>query len=66
MRYFLKASGIVAAIAFAALAPGAVAQESTSTYACQDVGGGAPEPLGDREGHSILVAQVSCRVTQAQ
>ena len=62
MRYFLKASGILAAIAFAALAPGAVAQESTSTYACQDVGSGATEPLGDREGHSIVVAQVSCRV----
>ena len=62
MRYFLKASGIVAASAFAALAPGAVAQESTSTYACQDVGSGATESLGDREGHSIVVAQVSCRV----
>ena len=53
MRYLLKASGIAAAIALIAVAPSAVAQESTSTLACQDVGVSAPEPLGDHEGHSI-------------
>ncbi len=62
MRYLLKASGIAAAIALMAVAPSAVAQESTSTLACQDVGVSAPEPLGDREGHSILTSQTSCRV----
>jgi hypothetical protein len=62
MRYLLKASGIAAAIAFAAFASDAVAQEINYTYACQEVGAGAPEPLGDREGHSIAVHQYSCRV----
>jgi hypothetical protein len=51
-----------AAIALGAFAPSAFAQETTVTATCQAVGGGAPEPLGDREGHSISVGQVSCRV----
>ena len=50
-----------AALAFAAFAPGAVAQENTTVWACQSVGVGSPEPLGDREGHSISVGQYSCR-----
>ena len=29
---------------------------------CHAVGIGAPEPLGDRDGHSISVAEASCRV----
>ena len=29
---------------------------------CQSVGSSTPEPLGDRDGHSISVAEVSCRV----
>jgi hypothetical protein len=62
MRYLLKATGIAAAVAFAACAPNAVAQEITVTLACQDIGASAPEPLGDREGHSITVHQYSCRV----
>jgi hypothetical protein len=61
MRYLLKASGIVAAIAFAAFAPGAISQEVTKFF-CQAVGAsGAPEPLGDREGHGISVTTASCR-----
>ena len=54
---------IGAVVAFAAVAPGAVAQESaTWEYTCQDAGApGQPEPLGDKEGHSILVSQYSCR-----
>ena len=61
MRYLLKASGMVAATAFATFAPGAVAQEVLK-FSCQAVGGsGAPEPLGDREGHNITVLTASCR-----
>lgn len=60
MRYLLKASGIGTAIAFAAFAPNAVAQEITYTWTCQNVGTGAPEALGDREGHSIEVDVSSC------
>jgi hypothetical protein len=62
MKTALFAAGIGTAIAFAAFAPDAVAQEITSTLTCQDVGSGAPEPLGDREGHTITVGQYSCRV----
>lgn len=29
---------------------------------CHAVGGGAPEPLGDREGHAISAGQLTCRV----
>src|SRR5208337_4800757 len=61
--YVLKASGIAAAIAFAAFAPGAVAEDNTVTGTCQAVGAnGAPEPLGDRDGHGIAIVQVSCRI----
>ncbi len=62
MRYLLKASGIAAAIAFMAIAPSAVAQEVTYTMTCQDVGAGAPEPLGDRQGHSISIKEGGCHV----
>jgi hypothetical protein len=63
MRYLMKGSGIAAAIAFAALAPDALAQENTITGTCQAVGpNGAPEPLGDREGHGISVGQISCHI----
>jgi hypothetical protein len=54
--------GPTAAIVLAALAPGAVAQEISKTH-CQAVGeNGAPEPLGDREGHGISVTTETCRV----
>jgi hypothetical protein len=62
MKTALFAAGIGTAIAFAAFAPNAVAQEITETFTCQGVGSGAPEPLGDREGHTITVGQYSCRV----
>ena len=55
MKTALFAAGIGTAIAFAAFAPNAVAQEITYTWTCQDVGTGAPEALGDREGHSISI-----------
>jgi hypothetical protein len=63
MRYQLIVCGI--ATSFLALAGGepcAMAEDLTSTLTCQDVGGGGPEALGDREGHSVSVGQVSCRV----
>jgi hypothetical protein len=57
---FLRLSGAaVVATAFAAFAPGAVAQEKDI---CQSVGSTAPEPVGDREGHAIQVDMISCRV----
>ena len=63
MQNFLRFSGLAAAaLAFAAFAPSAVALEKTAVWACQDIGGGPPEPLGDREGHSIGVGHDSCRV----
>lgn len=62
MQNLLRIGGFTAAaLAFAALAPGAVAQEKTTTWTCQGVGGGQAEPIGDREGHSLEVGQYSCR-----
>jgi hypothetical protein len=62
MRHLLKASGILAAIAFAAFGPEAGAQETSARYICQAVGAGAPEALGDRDHHLISTDQISCRV----
>jgi hypothetical protein len=62
MHCLLNVCGLAtAAIAFASFAPSAVAQENAFTLTCQNVGGGAPEPIEDREGHSILVNDYSCR-----
>ena len=67
MQNFLRFSGAVAAaLAFAVSAPSAVAQEKTAVWECQEVGGSPPEPLGDREGHSISVGQYSCRADRAR
>jgi hypothetical protein len=45
MQNFLGSCGLAAAtLAFAAVAPSAIAQEVTKFF-CQTVGGGAPEPL---------------------
>jgi hypothetical protein len=52
----------VTALAFAGFAPGAVAQETSFKQICQEVGGSAPEPVGDREGHSISIGRYSCRM----
>jgi hypothetical protein len=51
-----------AAVAIVAFAPSAFAEEIIVKYACQNIGALAPEPLGDREGHSISIGQFSCRV----
>jgi hypothetical protein len=63
MRRFLFVQFIVmAAIALSAFAPVAVAEELTMTLTCQIVGTGPLEPLGDRDGHAISVAESSCRI----
>jgi hypothetical protein len=63
MSSFLHLSGVAAAsVTFAALAPSAIAQDAASTWTCQDVGASQPEPLGDREGHSLFVGDYSCRI----
>jgi len=52
------------AIAGLALASGtALAQSAPSSRLfCHVVGNSPPEPLGDREGHSISVGEITCRV----
>ena len=63
MRHLLNVCGMAtAAIALAAVMPSAVAQQNTMTYTCRDIGVAPPEPLGDREGHSISVSAYSCLV----
>jgi hypothetical protein len=50
------------AVACAALACGsALAQaDQSSRLSCHTVGTAPPEPLGDREGHSLSVSQITC------
>jgi hypothetical protein len=61
MYHLSNALGIAAAaIAFSALASAAEAQENMDVFACQFIGGGPSEPLGDREGHALRVAAFSC------
>jgi hypothetical protein len=61
MQNLLRFSGrAAAALAFAAFAPSAFAQDITYTWHCQDVGANPPEALGDHEGHSIAVEPISC------
>jgi hypothetical protein len=63
MSYFRNVCGTATAVmASAAFAPNALAQEVTMTMTCQGIGNSAPEPLGDRDGHSISIGEVSCRV----
>ena len=52
--------GACAATMFVAFAPSALAQEKTTVWICQGVGASQPEPVGDKEGHSISVGQNSC------
>jgi hypothetical protein len=51
-----------AVIGLCAAGQSAAAQEIVFTSTCQDVGHSAPEPLGDRDGHMISVADYSCHV----
>jgi hypothetical protein len=51
------------AAALALAATGAAAQSGpTAKLYCHTVGNGAPEALGDREGHTVAVGQFTCRV----
>jgi hypothetical protein len=49
-------------LAWLVVAAGAWAQESTFRMNCQLAGSALPEPLGDREGHSLTTSQITCRV----
>jgi hypothetical protein len=49
-----------AAIALTAFVPSARAQENIAVFACQLVGRGQSEPLGDRDGHMLSITQISC------
>jgi hypothetical protein len=61
MNYLANVCGIAAAaVGITALTQSAQAQENMDVFACQFVGGGPSEPLGDREGHALRVAQFSC------
>ncbi len=63
MRFQPHVLAIASASALAVSAPNAIAQEKiTNKFVCQNVGAFALEPLGDREGHSISIGQMSCRV----
>jgi hypothetical protein len=63
MSRFLPVEFIVtAAIALSASAPVATAEDLTMTLTCQNVGASPLEPLGDRDGHAISVAETSCRI----
>ena len=63
LNFLRDVCGVATAImALSAAAPSAVAQENVMTYSCRDIGVGSSEPLGDREGHSLFVADYSCSV----
>jgi len=51
-----------ALIGFVAIAPSAVAEENSTVWNCQDIGQTQTEPLGDRDGHSVVTAEFSCRI----
>jgi hypothetical protein len=45
-------------------APGASAEELHGHNVCRTVGGVTPEPLGDREGHALMLSLSSCQITE--
>lgn len=59
----LSRGGRVAAVATLAAFTAAASAQSGITYKlhCQSNGYNPPEPLGDREGHSLAVGQFTCR-----
>jgi len=61
MHTTFKVLRTAAVIGFALLAVSASGQENSFKFSCQGVGSSPPEPIGDREGHSISSGEVSCR-----
>lgn len=61
MRVLQSLIRIASAAALMSLCPSAFAQGVTWKLQCQSVGNSAPEPLGDREGHTISVLEYNCR-----
>ena len=49
-----------------AIPPNAFADESRSKSICQSVDDGAPQQIGDREGHMMAIYNVSCHVVEGQ
>lgn len=52
--------GLAVATILLAAIPNASAQINKFSITCQNVGPFAPEPLGDRDGHALGVANYSC------
>jgi hypothetical protein len=46
--------------------PTAYADPNRSKSICQSVDDGAPQPIGDREGHMMAVYAVTCRVVEGE
>jgi len=49
-----------------AIAPAAIADASKSKSICQSVDEGAPQQIGDREGHMMAIYNVTCHVVEGQ
>jgi len=49
-----------------AIGPTVLADEGRSKSICQSVDDGAPQPIGDREGHMMAIYNVTCRVVEGQ
>ena len=65
MQNFLRFSGLAAAaLAFAAFAPGAVAQELRNHDLCRQTSTYPPEQLGDRDGHMLNSGLDSCETVE--
>lgn len=63
MNHVPRLRSWIGVVAFALVSAGASGQAGpTARLHCQAVGGGAPEALGDREGHAIAAGTYSCRV----
>jgi hypothetical protein len=49
-----------------AIGPTAFADQSRSKAICHNVDEGAPQPIGDREGHMMAIYDVTCSVVEGQ
>ena len=56
MKYLLSGAAL---LVLAAAGPA----WANNVFDCQDVGMSAPEPIGDQEGHAMIVDTFSCRLT---